>query len=280
MMKKDMGSYQLWISIRMSLVRSMLFATALIALPVVYILSRAHPPCKQLALTDPSSPAFNETSFDPQASLFISQGRPNNSNIQLRYNFKSYEEYVQLQLKKTTNAKLRKIWMTTEWQKKVELFSAQFEGFMSQGGLIKPGMKALCVGARVGQEVLALRQLGLKDSIGIDLVPSPPLVVKGDIHKHPFKNNTFDFEFSNVFDHALFPSLFMSEIERTLKPGGVAVIHVSVKRRADKYSANDLRSLDAFLSLLKQSDVLHVKEIDLLGLDTEVAIRKRYAQEN
>ncbi|KAJ7298937.1 hypothetical protein O6H91_Y356800 [Diphasiastrum complanatum] len=170
--------------------------------------------------------------------------------------------------------------MTTEWQKKVELFSAQFEGFMSQGGLIKPGMKALCVGARVGQEVLALRQLGLKDSIGIDLVPSPPLVVKGDIHKHPFKNNTFDFEFSNVFDHALFPSLFMSEIERTLKPGGVAVIHVSVKRRADKYSANDLRSLDAFLSLLKQSDVLHVKEIDLLGLDTEVAIRKRYAQEN
>ncbi|KAI9076899.1 hypothetical protein K1719_041203 [Acacia pycnantha] len=50
----------------------------------------------------------------------------------------------------------------------------------------------------------------------------------------------FDFEFSNMFDHVLYPKKFVGEIERTLKRGGVCVLHVTLSRRPDKYSANDL----------------------------------------
>ncbi|KAG0628964.1 hypothetical protein M758_1G066600 [Ceratodon purpureus] len=89
-------------------------------------------------------------------------------------------------------------------------------------GLVQPKHKVMCIGARLGQEVVAFQEIGVADAIGIDLVPAPPLVIHGDIRHHPFPDSTFGFEFSNVFDHALFPQRFVSEIERTLKPSGKA----------------------------------------------------------
>jgi len=109
----------------------------------------------------------------------------------------------------------------------------------------------------------------------MDLVPHPPLVVEGDFHNQPFDNDTFDFEFSNVFDHALYPQKFVAEIERTLKPNGVCVLHVALSRRADKYSANDLYSVEPLVELFKNSVLVHVRKVDGFGLDTEVAFRKK-----
>lgn len=115
----------------------------------------------------------------------------------------------------------------------------------------------------------------MSDSIGIDLVPCPPLVIHGDFHKQPFEDENFDFEFSNVFDHALYPEKFVREIERTLKPGGVCVLHVAITTRSDKYSANDLLGVDALVKLFKTSDLVRVKKVDGFGLDTEVIFRKK-----
>ena len=33
----------------------------------------------------------------------------------------------------------------------------------------------------------ALRRIGVSNSVGIDLVPYPPLVLKGDFHDQPFQ---------------------------------------------------------------------------------------------
>lgn len=157
----------------------------------------------------------------------------------------------------------------------MEVFSKFFERLKEKGFLFN-GSKALCVGARVGQEVAALKRVGVNDSVGIDLVPYPPLVVKGDFHQQPFDDETFDFEFSNVFDHALYPWKFVGEIERTLKPGGICVIHASVSKRADKYSANDLYSVDPLVKLFGRSKLMQVRTIDGFGLDTEVVFKKKY----
>lgn len=115
----------------------------------------------------------------------------------------------------------------------------------------------------------------MSDSVGIDLVPYPPLVIRADFHHQPFDNETFDFEFSNVFDHALYPNKFVGEIERTLKPGGVCVLHVALSKRADKYSANDLYSVRPLKSLFRRSELVHVRTVDGFGLDTEVVFRKK-----
>nr|DAD18137.1 TPA_asm: hypothetical protein HUJ06_019600 [Nelumbo nucifera] len=49
--------------------------------------------------------------------------------------------------------------------------------------LIGNNWKALCIGARMEQEMGALKRVVVLDSVGIDLVPSPPLVVKGEFHR-------------------------------------------------------------------------------------------------
>ncbi|KAL2515401.1 S-adenosyl-L-methionine-dependent methyltransferase superfamily protein [Forsythia ovata] len=199
------------------------------------------------------------------------------TDLKIRPGYSSYDSYIQRQLNKTLNPKLRQIWTTRDWNRKVKVFS-QFFDSLKQRKLLFNGSKALCIGARVGQEVAALKQVGVNDSVGIDLVPYPPLVLKGDFHHQPFDDETFDFEFSNVFDHALYPQKFVGEIERTLKHGGICVLHVALSRRADKYSANDLYSIKPLIELFKQSEVVKVRSIDGFGLDTEVVFRKNKNQ--
>lgn len=209
--------------------------------------------------------------FPPLSTSYISEA------LKPRYNFKSYEEYLHLQLRKTLNPKLRSLWTSKDWRRKVDVFSSLFQNLMNKG-ILKASDKALCIAARVGQEVLALKEIGVDDAIGVDLVPSPPLVVKGDMHRLPFEQHSFDFEFSNAFDHALFPAMFASEVERTLKPGGILVLHLALKQRPDKYSANELIKIDPVLYLFKKFEVVHVQEVDAFGLDFEVVLRKRSSQ--
>ncbi|XP_076893028.1 uncharacterized protein LOC143544941 [Bidens hawaiensis] len=194
--------------------------------------------------------------------------------IKIRPGYTSYETYIHHQLKKTTNPKLRKIWTSRDWDRKIQVFQRFFTR-LKREKLIFNSSKALCVGARVGQEVEALKRVGLTDSVGMDLVPYPPNVIKGDFHYQPFDNETFDFEFSNVFDHALYPDKFVGEIQRTLKAGGVCVLHVAVSRRSDKYSADDLFSVEPLKKLFDGSELIKVRKVDGFGLDTEVVFRKR-----
>ncbi|KAG8365981.1 hypothetical protein BUALT_Bualt17G0028600 [Buddleja alternifolia] len=194
--------------------------------------------------------------------------------LKIRLGYTSYTSYISHQLNKTLNPKLRKIWKTRDWDRKINVFSSFFDD-LKKKNLLSNSSKALCIGARMGQEVVALKRVGVSDSVGIDLVPSPPLVVRGDFHRQPFDDESFDFEFSNVFDHALYPEKFVGEIERTLRPGGVCVLHVVISRRPDKYSANDLFSVDPLKKLFKRSELVHVRTVDGFGLDTEVVFRKK-----
>ncbi|KAI3497642.1 hypothetical protein L1887_33094 [Cichorium endivia] len=198
------------------------------------------------------------------------------SSLKIRPGYTSYENYILHQLQKTTNPKLREIWTTRDWERKIRVFT-QFFSDLKHKNLLSNSSKALCVGARVGQEVEALQRVGVSDSVGLDLVPYPPLVIQGDFHRQPFDDGTFDFEFSNVFDHALYPEKFVGEIQRTLKPGGICVLHVALSRRSDKYSANDLYSVEPLIKLFNGSDLLYSRKVDGFGLDTEVVFRKKKA---
>ncbi|GJN12568.1 hypothetical protein PR202_ga30854 [Eleusine coracana subsp. coracana] len=215
-------------------------------------------------------------SFSPPLPLTPSPPSP---HIRMRASrFRSYDDYLRHQLNKTLDPRLRRVWATRDWRRKVDAFArafARLRDSSSDHPLLTNASRALCVGARLGQEVAALRQVGVADSIGIDLAPAPPLVAKGDFHAHPFPDDTFDFEFSNVFDHALYPDRFVAEIERTLRPGGVAVLHVAVHRRGDKYSANDLLDVQGLVGLFRRSEVVRISKVDAFGLDTEVVLRKK-----
>ena len=57
---------------------------------------------------------------------------------------------------------------------------------------------------------------------------------------------------------------------------GVCVLHVTLSRRPDKFSANDLYSVKPLMELFRRSEMVHVREVDAFGLDTEVVFRKKY----
>src|SRR3546814_7440693 len=85
-----------------------------------------------------------------------------------------------------------------EWRSKIDGFKSIFR---RNDAVIQGCQKALCLGARTGQEVVALEELGL-DAFGIDLVPCPPHVEAGDIHNLRFEDASFDLIFTNIVDRS------------------------------------------------------------------------------
>eukprot|EP00941_MAST-03F_sp_MAST-3F-sp1_P004066 g4066.t1 len=80
----------------------------------------------------------------------------------------SYEDYIKLQKKKTLYPKKRKKWLNEEWDDKVNAFKASFTRLLHDK-YVSVVSKTLTVGARVGNEIQALLDLGVKNSIGIDI---------------------------------------------------------------------------------------------------------------
>ncbi|KAF4379015.1 hypothetical protein F8388_022102 [Cannabis sativa] len=98
-------------------------------------------------------------------------------------------------------------------------------------GYLSPESKSLCVETPKGQDVFALKEIGVSDSVGIFKKASKPLVINGEAHRIPFGDNTFDFVFSGGgrLEKSPRPLDFASEIVRTLKPEGYAVVHIGAK---------------------------------------------------
>lgn len=111
------------------------------------------------------------------------------------------------------NLELQRLWTRKEWRQKVDEFIIFFRGFVEEG-LLKPENKALCVGVKEGKQVVALREIGVSYIVGIDPIPSPPLVMEGDFHNYHLKIIRFIVYF-DVFDS---PTKFAEEIPCMLNP--------------------------------------------------------------
>ena len=185
------------------------------------------------------------------------------------HTYNDYESYVRYQLEKTSNKNKQKKWLGIEWQLKIDIFTDLFK---SNIDLIQYKKNALCLGSRTGQEVVALQNLGVEKVIGIDLHEFKPYTLKGDIHDLNYDDETFDLEFTNIFDHSLYPEKFSSEIYRTLKKDGIFILHIQT-RMGDKYTeviVKDIKTIeDLFkpLKLVKKADISN--KTQLIAMDRE-----------
>jgi len=186
--------------------------------------------------------------------------------------YNTYQDYLDHQKEKTLDPQRREKWLGKEWESKLTGFN---EVFQRHSDVLKTCRKAICIGARTGQEVKALRDLGI-DAIGIDLVPHPPLVIEGDMHNIPFEDGSFDFAFSNCFDHSLHPDRFISEMERVTKPGGHALIQLQIGVSQDKYTETKVKSSSQVTKLFKQSKIVEDKQIpqNFAAMNWEILARK------
>ncbi|PIA37452.1 hypothetical protein AQUCO_03000196v1 [Aquilegia coerulea] len=152
------------------------------------------------------------------------------------------------------------LWTSKEWRKAVDFYSSVFQDLITEG-VLTPNSKALCVETPNGQEVFALKEIGVADSVGISNKKFPPLVVSGKISEQPFDDNTFDFVFygGGGLDRLYMPFDFAVEIGRTLKPEGFLVVHTA--------SAKDMYSFNSFIGLFKNCCRL-VKSRDIEGFNS------------
>ena len=136
--------------------------------------------------------------------------------------------------------------------------------------------KAICLGARTGQEVRALQELGI-EAIGIDLVPFPPYTIEGDIHNLEYSDESFDFVFTNIFDHTPYPEKFVSEMERVCAVSGVIVINLLVKAPGDDYSENIVYDASQVEELFKLCSVIESRKIknSFDSMNHEIVLRKQ-----
>ena len=98
-------------------------------------------------------------------------------------------------------------------------------GRLSRYAPVTPGMAVLCLGARMGGEVAAFRDLGCF-AVGIDLNPGPAnaYVLPGDFHELPFPPACIDLIFTNSLDHVSDIDRIMGELRRVLKSSGLLIV--------------------------------------------------------
>ncbi|XP_052173904.1 uncharacterized protein LOC127789145 [Diospyros lotus] len=148
----------------------------------------------------------------------------------------------------------RDLWNTKSFRKSVQFYSSVFQDLISEG-FLSPKSKSLCLETPNGEEVFALKEIGVSDSVGIYKKASKPLVISGKAIRQPFEDNTFDFIFSGVggLDKSPKAGEFAAEVARTLKPEGFLVVHTA---------SNDTYSFNSFIDLFNCCKFVRSRDVD------------------
>lgn len=197
----------------------------------------------------------------------------NKKRIVSTHKYKNYQEYVEHQKSKTMQPERINKWLNEEWAVKLNGFKNIFE---RNADYIQGKQNALCLGARTGQEVKALRDIGIS-AIGIDLVPFEPYTIEGDIHNLQFREGEFDLVFTNIFDHSLYPEKFCSEMERVTQSGGVIMIHLQLGSDVDRYTETIVLKPNAVLEMFHNVEKLQSRRIKNTfdSMDWELILMKK-----
>jgi hypothetical protein len=138
--------------------------------------------------------------------------------------YDSYEEYIKHQSYRYIKPSTRNKFLS-HFDTRLEKYTERF-GVLSQKEYIKKDQNILCLGARFGEECLAFQHYGLKTK-GIDLVPTPPLVEKGDFMKLNIFDE-YDLCYTNSIDHALDLDVFLNNIHMALKKDGLLFVDIFI----------------------------------------------------
>lgn len=191
-----------------------------------------------------------------RAMWAVYKGRPEF----LRRPYPSYREYIRHQASKVEerdlveqDAKFRKV------------LGARLIHLVK----LKKGDRVLCLGARLGGEVLAFRDMGC-EAVGIDVNPGADedLVMQGDFHRIGCGADSLDVVYTNSLDHAYDLEVVVGEVGRVLKPGGLFVVEAGrgmVEGRGwDDWDCLLWRRIDDVVAVVVESGF---KVLDRIGIE-------------
>ncbi len=131
----------------------------------------------------------------------------------------------------------------------------------------------LCLGARDGVEVHALRNLGYL-AIGIDLQfnKNNKYVHYGDFHKIPYPSSVFDLVYTNCLDHCFDIENVFTEIKRVLRTRGKFLTDVETKSSLGSFESFSWSNFNDIINLLKSHNFKLQNSFNNLGVNG----RKRF----
>lgn len=117
---------------------------------------------------------------------------------------------------------------------------------------LKHGGSILCLGARDGAEVDALRNIGLL-AIGIDVAfpKNSPYVHFGDFNHIPYPDGCFDFAYTNAFDHIFTPESILKDVRRVLVSGGLFIIDLT-RGAGGAYESIGWENIDDLIAIFEK----------------------------
>ena len=163
--------------------------------------------------------------------------------------YKSYEEYLKHQRKKLDT---QCDYFKSEFNARLVLIKKRIECIIKSIN-VNENKRVLCLGARLGEEVKAFNDFGF-DAIGIDINPgiNNKLVVKGDFHKIPFPDNSFDYLYCNCLDHAFDLEKVNTECDRVLKDNCYMFIELgkSDKLKIEKEGKDHIKKANSYEAVI------------------------------
>ncbi|KAI5060732.1 hypothetical protein GOP47_0025152 [Adiantum capillus-veneris] len=146
---------------------------------------------------------------------------------------------------------------------------------LSGEGLLQSQQRILCLDIDAGRKVRALKKRGFKNVERIDVSPDG-MVSNQEVGNAlvELEDQGFDFAFTSSFDQVSEPALFVAEIERILKVGGFAAMHVSLNAWRSKYISKPGKSVKPVTLLFQNSKIVYVSAAYAPGLDTIIVFKK------
>lgn len=171
--------------------------------------------------------------------------------------YESYEAYIDHQTRKIK-----------EFPQEVAMMNNRIKEILADRYKDKydfKGKTVLCLGARLGGEVAAFKQLGSL-AIGLDIEPGwhNPHVLYGDFHRTNFPDEVFDFVYCNSVDHAFDLDTLFIEVRRLLKKKGIFLMETAVQvagefESIDTSDISDLTPiLEKYFTLMSADDINNV----------------------
>ncbi|HYD02781.1 MAG TPA: class I SAM-dependent methyltransferase, partial [Alphaproteobacteria bacterium] len=139
-----------------------------------------------------------------------------------RKDYATYEDYLQHQKSKLSRVEQHLNLVYDEKFRKI------LRDRLISSSVVSPGLKVLCLAARLGTEVKSFIDLGCF-AVGIDLNPGKnnKYVLHGDFHNIQFPENSVDIVYTNSIDHTFDLNRLIVEIKRVLNKQGIFILEIN-----------------------------------------------------
>jgi SAM-dependent methyltransferase len=156
-----------------------------------------------------------------------------------------YAEYVEQQIWKTRGKQF------TNSRSRLDIY---VDLVLEHCTALPANPKVLSIGPRNHFELDSMKESGLTNVTGVDLWPTDPRIVKGDMHDLPFDDDHFDLIFaSHVFEHSYDFAKVAKQCVRVLKKNSYLFCAIPIDYEVGTVDRVDFETFENFIKYFPEN---------------------------